>query len=342
MLPLFQNSSTASRDLQDNCWLLWQLVWLYQDTPVFKEPLLQALKGTMASLGKRTQGVDLTRTAWMLDIGLPIAPSSEPLEKNIHPARRLRNILQQNFSADPSPENVVKNYLRTTAGLPDSAWSSAQSWIDDQLKGTEPVVSNFRPLELIENHSWLSPKAVVQVLEEDPSGSKLLALKNLNFIPLPASLPRPASLMLADGSLWLAWPEHSASTVVHPLVQASLVCHEAAHLLKNHHTRTKALQDNHDTIWMSESEAVHAEWNALTRYCNRQPEKLRQRFLEQWYEENFHLQKRIFLEDWKEFDSKENTDKTEHEMNRAEKNISLPFLSLIYACIAAQIYSPST
>ncbi|MBM3381925.1 MAG: hypothetical protein FJY29_05730 [Betaproteobacteria bacterium] len=334
MLPLFSNSSTATRDLHDNTWLLWQLAWLYRDTHVVSQPLATCLKNFVAADIPCSAASDRIRHAWMQQIGYPEASRLEPAPA-FHPAHKLRLLLTKIFPEAHSPETQLLRYLTSISGMPETEASLLVQWLTSpEARLHLPLTP---PLMAVESYNWLAPDAVSAVLEGEAKAAPLLAQKNFHIIPLPTHVNRPASLMLADGSLWLCWPKPDSMQAPHPIVQATLVLHESSHLRKNADLfragGTPSAEA--DTLWNSEDSALRAEWIALEKLCAGQPETLRTHFKQRWYEENHRAQLRLLYSDWTQFCD------TAPQMSvfSPEQVISLPFMSGVYASLAAKIYN---
>ncbi len=332
MLPLFEDASTSTRDIHDNSWLLWQLMWLYKDTSLASDALKAVLRKAINSQSNMRAEADAIRQSWMLECGLP-GEERKGTDKISCPVRRLRHIIEMLFPIVWEPRDQLRLFLRSLAGVPDEQWNVMEKWLAED---PNPLSSNQRfGVTALNSYAWLTPEDISSVLLEDTTGAHLLTQGNFHLIALPDSVPRPASMMLSDGSLWLAWPKRETTTTLHPLVQASLVCHEAAHLVKNRELFLSQTPNTSDTIWESENEAMRSEWNALMRFCASQPPQLRKRFKDNWLEENYVQQKRQFLSDWRKylnFESENNSDEGNESL------ISLPFLSSIYASLASEIF----
>lgn len=332
MLPLFSNSSTTPRDLHDNSWLLWQLAWLYRGGAVVSAELAMNLEAYTKAEWVLSEPSDRIRHAWMQQIGCPL-PEYAQTAYQFHPAQELRRLLSRLFPEIRSPEDQLLQYLTCITGMPQTNASHILQW----LISPEPLAPqpSLPPLIAVESYTWLTPEAVAAVLNADKETATLAQRENFHIIPLPTSVSRPASLMLTDGSLWLCWPETNSLNAPHPIVQATLVLHEASHLVKNAELFSSGLSSiESDTLWSSEDSALRAEWKALERLCAGQPEGLQKRFKQRWYEENHKAQLKMLSSDWKHYLE----EKPQKRMFSAEELISLPFLSAVYAVLAEKIY----
>lgn len=340
MLPLFQNSSTLTQQFQDNIWLLWQVAWLYQDERHFPPQLMQGLAHYLNQQSTSSAQVREFRTQWMLAYGLPHETNPKVLlAAPPSAASALHKILANTTPEHAHPLEHIEAYLRAYAGLPEEHWERVKGWLLEDEKSAPTASLTKRRLESVKSFKWLTAEEITQVLANDPSGTQLLAMSSFKLIPLPACLTRPASLMLDDGSLWLTWPATSQSTALHPVTQASLICHEAAHLLANAQSVDRSKQGCEETLWESEKEALHAEWTALERECAHLSERQRHGFKINWLFENYTLQKQKLRADWHAYlqiCSPSNEQRIEHSTN---EYISMPFLSAIYACHAEDIWT---
>lgn len=332
MLPLFRDASTSTRDRHDNSWLLWQLLWLYKDTCLASDALKGALNKEINSQNNKRSEADAIRQSWMLECGLP-GEKRRGADVVFCPVRKLRHIIETLFPLVTEPREQLGLFLGSLAGVADEKCNDIKNWLAEEQNSYSST--QRLGLTALNSYAWLAPENISSVLLEDPSGAQLLTQGNFHLIVLPDSVARPASMMLSDGSLWLAWPKRDTTTTLHPLVQASLVCHEAAHLVKNREFFLGETPKTSDTIWESENEAMRSEWNALMRFCASQPPELRKRFKDKWLEENYVQQKKQFLSDWSKYINFESENSLDE---RNESLISLPFLSSIYASLALEIF----
>jgi hypothetical protein len=325
-----QQKNTEGRKVLDTAWLAWQLDWLYAEKDIFDAHTKAELLSHWRTTPELETVADHVRFNWVGDVGFSwqtVEPSPGPRSA----PHRLLQILTEVIPDRYSPTLQVKEYLLSFAGLPDDQWSRVVSWLETPAVRKENTRS--MGVRLVEKYHWLSSEEVFQVLSQRSIGALLIQTGKLNLVPLPETMPRPASFSLPDGSLWIAWPQKSRPTHLHPIVQASLVCHEAAHLahsFKNEHN----ISCEPESMWQSETDALREEWNALHSMCTSQPEKLRDHFMSTWYEENCIQQRNIFLS---EMHLACDSAVVGRESGR-EQLISLPFLSAVYACIAEDLY----
>lgn len=332
MLPLFSSSSSTSRDLQDNSWLLWQLAWLYRDTQLVSSIVIEHLKNFLNRVTNQPEPGDRIRLAWMQHVGFPEPEHVQP-KGHPHPAQQLRLLLAKIFPETLTPEEQLKRYLTQISGMPESNATQILQWLTSpESRPKKPAKPLLIP---VESYAWLNPQAIAALLKGEYETARLLQMNDFHIIALPHLVSRPASLMLTDGSLWLCWPQSDSPNAPHPIVQASLVLHESSHLLRSAELfQTKTSSPEDDSLWKSEDSALRAEWNALEKICSNQPEALKQRFRQRWYEENHCTQMQMLISDWNHF--------LEDELKpctaSAADLISLPFLSGVYASLAESIY----
>ncbi|MEY2988043.1 MAG: hypothetical protein RJB13_1564, partial [Pseudomonadota bacterium] len=250
------NRVPADRKTLDFAWLTWQLDWLYSYPELLSASAKNNIQHYWASAPELITLADQIRIDWVAEYGFSWQNHGSNQPRN-SVTNTLMKILTQYIPNAASPSERIRDYLVSYAGLPEEKWKDISQW---KLASQEHVVISKRAhLRSVESYHWLSNQELKQVLLQRPVGEQLIQTGNLNIIPLPEHLPRPASFSLPDGSLWLAWPQKARPTHLHPIVQASLVCHEAAHLVQNHMPPSR-LQTGHDSIWQSEKAALQEEW----------------------------------------------------------------------------------
>lgn len=314
----------------DIAWLTWQLDWLYSHEDILSTHLKTELQSYWCGVEELSTLADQVRYRWIADVGF--SWQNQKVNKSTQSSpHRLLNILREVSPEVQLPMEHMKRFLCSFAGLPMQEWTRIEGWMTAPEIHPEPKPA--AGLRVVENYHWLSREELLRVLSQRPVGEQLIESGRLNLIPLPERMPRPASFSLPDESLWLAWPQQSRPTHLHPIVQASLVCHEAAHLVQALKT-TSDTQTDQDSMWQSESLALREEWDALHSFCISQPQKLQNIFARSWYEENFLYQRETFCTELNTFSQTEQCTKSAP----SEQIISLPFLSSVYACIAESIY----
>lgn len=319
--------------IHEMCWLIWQLDWLYSDAALTSSDTREVLEAYLHSPPPLETLPEKIRFHWLSEIGF----SWQNLQNNTaweHPAQRLMRILEHLLPQHSSTSERLKAFLTSFAGLPEEQWTRIHPWFETPPEQRSQNRAAY--LHVTETYHWLDSDELVRVLEQSDSGRTLLATGQLQLIPLPDKLPRPASFALNDDSLWLAWPQKNRPTNLHPIVQASLVCHEAAHLLQHPNVHA-AVNSEQESMWQSERCAMQEELRMLRFFCSSQPQKMQTIFERSWYSENFDHQRDIF---WSDLDHALATrDHAKAEVKY--QPISLPFLSTVYACLAEEITQTS-
>lgn len=329
---VFSTSGQAHRKIHDMCWLIWQLDWLYSDAALSSPDTRKTLAAYLNSPPYLETLPEKIRFHWLNEIGFSWQ-STQKSRLSEHPAHRLMRILELLLPLKENASERLKEFLTSFAGLPEEQWSRVQTWFETPLELRSQKRTPL--LHVAETYHWLNSDELVSVLEQSDFGRSLLTTGKLQLIPLPEKLPRPASFALDDDSLWLAWPQKIRPTHLHPIVQASIVCHEAAHLLQ-HPTSNAALKNEQETMWQSELRAMQEELRMLKVFCSSQPEKMQTIFERSWYAENFEHQRDIF---WSDLDHS-NALRINSQSETEYQPISLPFLSTVYACLAEKISQP--
>ncbi len=324
-----QKESRESRKKLDVAWLIWQLDWLYADDDLLSDAAKTELLCFWGGKPTLKTVADHVRFHWASDVGFSWQ-KLEAAERFFSPPHHILKILSNLLSNGLSPVQQIKEYLLSYAGLPEDAWPRVARWLDSPIEGL--ANSKGAPLRSVENYQWLSSEELLQLLSQRRIGELLIQSGQLYLISLPENMARPASFSLPDGSLWIAWPQKSRPTHLHPIIQASLVCHEAAHLVQSLQKEQRGPVEQ-ESMWQSEKAALTEEWSALLSFCASQPQKLKDLFLNNWYEENFVHQRNIFLSEMRVTSETSNSRPGSHN----EHLISLPFLSAVYACLAEDI-----
>lgn len=331
LLNLFRVPTQPVRKTLDLCWLTWQLDWLYSEHGLISAQNRESINTYWSTTPALNLLSDQVRFCWIKEMGFSWQQANK-IQNTEHPAARLMHILDQFFTPPLSSAEKIVQFLSSFAGLPNEKANLVTNWISTSPK--ERIKSRWAPPRIAESYHWLTGEEITRILERNEIGTQLLETQKLNLIPLPETLPRPASFALPDESLWLAWPQKSRPTHLHPIVQASLVCHEAAHLLQSHETSGHENAEQ-ETMWQSETAALTAEWSNLVELCSSQPEKMKNIFTRTWFDENHHHQLDIF---WSDVENALSAPVRTNLLQMGQP-ISLPFLSIIYAILAADIFS---
>lgn len=340
MLPLFAHASSPSQALLDNSWLIWQLEWLFPNTPLIPDDLRNTITHLVTKELPSFSLPDEVRRRWMLHIGFPTEKRTLRREWKC-PQQLLKKILDDYFACVPNDalneEDKVISYVKTWAGLPESKTPNLRDW----LLGSNPEgdQSHAAYIEKEPVFFWLDRTEIENTLAVAAVGQHILASGALRCIPLPRELPRPASFMLPDKSLWLLWPESTEQTSLHPVLQKALLCHEAAHLQRNLRLADNAPSAQADSMWESEKDALLQEWFSLLGFFQSETIEDRQRLWQKWVYDNSSLQKTRFREDWRLFRQK---GALIFPTPLGSAWISLPFLSSVYSCLSEDLFTTNT
>lgn len=101
MLPLFAHASSPSQALLDNSWLLWQLEWLFPNTPLVPDDLRNTITHLVTKELPSFGLPDEVRRQWMLHIGFPTEKRTLGREWK-SPHQLLKKILDDYFARVPS------------------------------------------------------------------------------------------------------------------------------------------------------------------------------------------------------------------------------------------------
>ncbi|MEY4065335.1 MAG: hypothetical protein RIR26_1543 [Pseudomonadota bacterium] len=332
MLPLFAQASSPTRTLLDNSWIVWQLAWLYPDDLVISEDLRSTI-GQFLSQGNPAFGLnEEVRRQWMAHLGVPA--ERRILQRSWGtPQLLLKKILSEVLPQETSHEEKVIQYLLSMTGLPERRTATLRSWLENSssslrgaAQGAEPPTSEF---------AWLNAAEVENELNATTRGRQVLETGALQILTLPAALPRPASFMLPDKSLWLLWPDSNERTSIHPIMQKALLSHEAAHLQRNRAQTIKTIHSDSDTIWESEKDALVQEWFSLLSLFQSENIENRQELWQKWLNDNGLLQKMSFQEDWHAYHAPQ---ASIVHLRPHSGWISLPFSSAVYACLSEDLF----